>query len=349
MTSDQLSNLIDKDTTVDKVEVPPSSPPGLDLIGYKDLFKPRYRPRYVKNKGAILILDWNYAAWSVFSPINSMVVHNQSVLIQAILIFCVRMVGSITGWLADVRFGRYRVITWSAWIMWISSVLMTLSSVIAHLVEPYKNIDSKVSLAFLIVVGLGYCGFTINLLQFGVDQLHDASTTEITSFIAWFVGTLFSGQFSPHFVSACVQKYAPLIRPVLITFYLTVLVVTHSLLSHWLIKEPITQNPFKLAYNVLKYAIKNKYPRQRNAFTYCEDIIPSRIDFGKHKYGGPFTTEQVEDFKILFLTLIFIVVNGIFLALHAQILKQLYCSKVRAMNHCKHASLSTCSSMGYTS
>ena len=50
----------------------------------------------------------------------------------------------------------------------------------------------------------------------------------------------------------------------------------------------------------MKYAIKNRRPRQRSAFTYCEDEIPSRIDFGKSKYGGPFTTEQVEDVKTFF-------------------------------------------------
>ena len=61
------------------------------------------------------------------------------------------------------------------------------------------------------------------------------------------------------------------------------------------IKEPVTQNPYKLIYRVLKYAIKHKYARQRSAFTYCEDDIPSRLDYGKSKYGGPFTTEQVED------------------------------------------------------
>jgi hypothetical protein len=25
--------------------------------------------------------------------------------------------------------------------------------------------------------------------------------------------------------------------------------------------------------------------------SYCEDELPSRIDFGKNKYGRPFTTE----------------------------------------------------------
>ena len=49
--------------------------------------------------------------------------------------------------------------------------------------------------------------------------------------------------------------------------------------------------------------------RYRSAFTYCEDELPSRMDFGKSKYGGPFTTEQVEDVKI-FLRLIAIIAVG---------------------------------------
>ena len=71
-------------------------------------------------------------------------------------------------------------------------------------------------------------------------------------------------------------------------------------LKQTLIKEPTTQNPFSLVYRVIKYAIKHKYPRQRSAFTYCEDALPSHIDFGKSKYGGPFTTEHVEDVKMFF-------------------------------------------------
>ena len=55
-----------------------------------------------------------------------------------------------------------------------------------------------------------------------------------------------------------------------------------------------------MVYDVIRYAIKHKHPTQRSAFTYCEDTIPSRIAFGKQDYGGPFTTEQVENVKTLF-------------------------------------------------
>ena len=43
-----------------------------------------------------------------------------------------------------------------------------------------------------------------------------------------------------------------------------------------------------------------QYPENRSAFTYWENDIPPRIDLGKNKYGGPFTTEEVEDTKSFF-------------------------------------------------
>ena len=67
----------------------------------------------------------------------------------------------------------------------------------------------------------------------------------------------------------------------------------------WLIIEPKSPQSLKTIYQVLKFAAKHKSPINRSAFTYWEDDIPSRIDLGKSKYGGPFTTEQVEDVKTI--------------------------------------------------
>ena len=66
--------------------------------------------------------------------------------------------------------------------------------------------------------------------------------------------------------------------------------------KHLNIEVP-SHNPLKLVYQVLKYSWKHKIPEHRSAFTYWEEDIPRRIDLGKSKYGGPFTTEEVEDTK----------------------------------------------------
>ena len=61
--------------------------------------------------------------------------------------------------------------------------------------------------------------------------------------------------------------------------------------------EPVGINPFKQIIDVLKYAYHHKYPVRRSALSYYRNTYPSRIDFGKVQYGGPFTNEEVEDTK----------------------------------------------------
>ena len=68
---------------------------------------------------------------------------------------------------------------------------------------------------------------------------------------------------------------------------------------HWFLIESGSTNPYKLVYKVVKFAKDHTNPIRRSAFTYCEDELPSRLDLGKEKYGGPFTTEQVENVKAL--------------------------------------------------
>lgn len=71
-----------------------------------------------------------------------------------------------------------------------------------------------------------------------------------------------------------------------------------------LVRDPITQNPFRcrLLYNVL-YKTNNQDLGALSPFA-GEDELPSHVDFGKSKYGGPFTTEQVEDVKTLLRILV---------------------------------------------
>ena len=49
---------------------------------------------------------------------------------------------------------------------------------------------------------------------------------------------------------------------------------------------------------VTKFSRQHKTLLCRSAFTYCEDELPKGC--GKEKYGGPFTTEQVEDVKAFY-------------------------------------------------
>ena len=281
----------------------------------KVCFKPTYRMRKLKNKGAILVLAWGFLLISVYYYIDYQSLNTSELnetafyAIQSSVCF----VMPLAGWLADVYFGRHRVLHWSTWIMWIVTVVITVSSILAVEYEnAYKSIHKDVFMALLIVLGLGYGCFQANVVQFGVDQLTDASTNELIAFIHWHTCAILSSGVVCYLAPECTglsHEYKSLFVPFLLCVFVSAIAVSMFLFDKVLIKEPTTKNPFKIIYRVVKYATKNKYPQRRSAFTYCEDDIPSRLDLGKRKYGGPFTTEQVEDVKTFFrmLGLIFIV------------------------------------------
>ena len=269
------------------------------------------RIRRLKNNGAILVATWSYLVTAVYYYIRYVGSRNYSTITFSITQAVGGLILPLLGWLADVRFGRYKVISCSLWMLWISCLLYTVTLVISEVM--HFKFESIISLVLLILMSIGYCGFQANIIQYGIDQLIDASSTETKSFIAWCSWTFFASELAMHFLLTCVDN--KLFASLLFCCNLTAAVVINILFNHVLIKEPPTQNPFKLVYKVLAYAIRNKYPRHRSAFTYCEDGVPSRIDFGKRKYGGPFTTEQVEDVKTLFRIFALCLVGGAIFAL----------------------------------
>ena len=109
--------------------------------------------------------------------------------------------------------------------------------------------------------------------------------------------TFISSGIIVYYALICTNEQFLILAKLLVCFCLSMATILYFSSNKALIREPVTQNPFKLLYQVIIYAIKNKQPRCRSAFTYCENDVPSRIDFGKNKYGGPFTTEQAEDVK----------------------------------------------------
>ncbi len=195
--------------------------------------------------------------------------------------------------------------------MWIASVLLVASSVLSQFVESYYSIKNNyINAVLLFIMSLALGGYQANVVLFGIDQLQDASTDEITSFISWYSFTYFGGGIVILLIDMYLGgAYNGLLEEFIICICLTVMTISIFSFDSILLKEPITQNPFRLIYKVIKYAIKTKHPRCRSAFTYCEDELPFRIDFGKHKYGGPFTTEEVENVKT-FLRLLAIMFVG---------------------------------------
>ena len=202
------------------------------------------------------------------------------------------------GWIADAWIGRYRAILYGLYSLILGCVFL-IGSVITYEFHPL------VSQIFLYVCNafnsLGIAAIYANILPFITDQMIGASSDELSAAIHWWYWSLqFPNVLEADFV--CALKNIPIVTFLLILIFisfsgLAIALSSLFLCQHWLDKTSQITNPIKHIAKVLNYARKNKYPRNRSALTYWEQDIPSRLDLGKNKYGGPFSEEEVENVK----------------------------------------------------
>ena len=261
------------------------------------------RVRRVRSKRAVLVLVWNFLVVVNFVVTGSKVnfsddqptYYNIFRATQA-LVTVVSLL--LAGWLADVYFGRYKVMYVCIWMVWVSSVVEVVALIIG-MVYPNPVID-YIALLPTLLVGVGSIVYAANVLPFGTDQILDGSSDEISSFANWYVWTWVAGYWVANLlvssISTCVNL-GTLTTGLFAVALLSLALCLHFFCKKWLLIEPESRNPLKTMLSVLKYAATHKQPVQRSAFTYCERDIPTRVDLGKSKYGGPFTTEEVEDVK----------------------------------------------------
>ena len=233
----------------------------------------------------------------------------------------------LAGFVADVICGRYKTVIVSLWCIWIGTVAGSISAL--FLIPELQCLPVYIVYGLLagiptLLLLFGLCGFQANVIQFGTDQLHDATSDELSILIHWFVWTLCladgitiiffhlmvsSHEGTSHEGTSCEgtsregtshKVFSIVLHTVLVVLCLlfTVSLCFSCCFRRWFVDFG-SHNPYKLVYKVLRFAAKNKLPLNRSAFTYSEDEIPSRIDFAKEKYGGPFTTEEVEDVRTL--------------------------------------------------
>ena len=240
----------------------------------------------------------------------------------------------LLGYIADVCLTRYRTLKCSLIFLMVGGtigLILVLVSFFISIIDVLEKrsllnfIDNKsyniilltifrIPLTALITTGVGL--YEANAIQFGLDQLLEAPTPKLISFIHWYYWTqnvvqlvamyltvgwktiqasLISlpSQYEAHFIQTSF-----FFTTVAILGLATVgsLVLLHKS-KHHLYTLKAGRNPFKNIYKVLKYSWNHKVPEHRSAFTYWEEDIPRRIDLGKNKYGGPFTNEEVEDTK----------------------------------------------------
>ena len=275
-----------------------------------------HRIRKIRSKGAIIVLLSAFLVYGSFFAVYTMSTEGKDrkgAIVQdgpgAAAIIILSLSCPFAGWLADVHFGRYKVMRAGLWLMWIGTLYCGVILIFYHHYEHTSTGKNLLNYAGLVPAAIlftaGLAAFAVNTLQFGVDQMPDASAEEVSAFIHWFVWVMFAGEIIgilTNLIYDCTlytisNKYGSMVETVIPATMISLALCCDFLFRGWLTIEPESQNPLKTVSGVLKYAATHKCAERPRAITYCEDERPSRIDFAKEKYGGPFTTEQVEDVK----------------------------------------------------
>ena len=280
-------------------------------LSLRDVLRPTYRPRKIRNKAAIVALLWNFCGLSV---LVFFLVSLKQLDYRYIVVFGLSvLVYPVAGWATDVFCGKYRVLKRSIWIAWFSTLLYVVAVILADK-GTLKHAD-VFKLVTLTVAMFATAVFFANSIQFGVDQLEDASSNDVSSFFSWFTWFFELNFLIMAFTQYCTCKPFNAAASFIIPLLLTLGICLDMLFNHWLVKQPTTTNPLKLIFGVLNYAFKNKYPRLRSAFMYWDNTQHSRLDLAKSEYGGPFTMEQVEDVKTFFRLMVVVFFGSLFVGM----------------------------------
>ena len=271
------------------------------------------------SKSIVLLLFWYFFIIFVYNLIIVLSVqirlkeNGLALLAKAFVAIAFLCLAPVASFVADVKFGRFKTLVSSTYVIIVSNIVLIVG--IGGVLFIGLNFNYLYYI-FATLTGTGslasVCGmvfFLCNIIQFGTDQLRDAPTRYSVIFLYAIYWCDSISKLLTIFVSLPghnihFHTYEDNLKLSLlvtacgcfVALSILVLFIVHKK-KHWLLTEHLGGNPYLLTWRVVKFAAQHNKPIKRSAFTYCESNYPSRLDFGKQRYGGPFTTEQVEDVK----------------------------------------------------
>ena len=224
--------------------------------------------------------------------------------VQKIVLSVLFSLCPLAGWVADTKIGHGMAIYIGLWLGWIGALLQSLSSCFQYSSYGIMASVGRYGLSSLALVCLiiSMDLFFATVLVYGMNQLMEAPTNKVRAFIYWYVWILTVAESTMFCIDSLPtnNNRTRMLIFSTVSFTLFTLSLCLHFKFHNIFDNMGIRNPYKMVYNVVKYAIHNKYPRNRSALTYWENEVPKRIDFAKHQYGGPYSHEDVENVKTFF-------------------------------------------------
>ena len=270
--------------------------------------------------GTLLVLVWAVLSYAAFyhtlAALPLLPIPNEVQFGLKIVCGFLTLLMPVAGWLGDTWIGRYRVIISGSLLSIVALWIVLIAFIVLQF--NWTPIPALVVLCIAMPVSIiGTGSIMITMLPFTIDQMIGASGDNIGAAVQW-VWWGWSVAAVVHELILCMPVVISIpqltgIQAALFlaiaTFCLSLILITDCLYHHKLEVHFKPCSPLKTGFKVLNYARKTKYPERRSALTYIDEEEPSRLDYGKHKFGGPFTEEEVEDIKTILRMLVFFVVT----------------------------------------
>ena len=243
----------------------------------------------------IFLLVWEM----LFKLSFGLIVESKVVILDDIFIsvtMCLSLIlAPLVGLLADVKYGRYEVIKAGSLV----SFLACLFYYFALLSGDVLRLRTILFCAATILVCIGDTCYSAAMLPFLTDQLIGATSDELSAIVRWHYWAKHVGFGLCDIILYFIVDGLGICFGAVLFFAipLAAIIISDCLCQQWLDRTHKVTNPIKLIIQVLNYTRKHRYPERRSAFTYIDEEQPTRMDYGKEKFGGPFTEEEVEDVK----------------------------------------------------
>ncbi len=251
------------------------------------LYKCKYKVRLFYSKGAFLVLLWSTlkgvtlaSSISIFQSIHRSTQSHYPNWLGVFPIAFSIFGAIVSGWLADAKLGNYKIFKGDLILQFFTSLCFSIYTLFP------PSFLNKYIVSVLFCLGgslflIGVTASTLTSLQLGLDQMPDASSSSIISFIVWFIFTISAGSWLSNILTfSCVYDSVQIQSLIPVACVSIALISDFLLAKKLLIIEPESPQSLKTMYRIVKFAAKNKAPLNRSALTYWEEKVPSRMDLG---------------------------------------------------------------------